>query len=45
MHPGYVPGQVQPGGDPGADPAHAGEVMFLSWPGNALEDVAGEKVV
>uniref|UniRef100_A0A3P8PUB1 Ig-like domain-containing protein n=1 Tax=Astatotilapia calliptera TaxID=8154 RepID=A0A3P8PUB1_ASTCA len=27
---------VPPGGGPGADPGHAGEIICLGWPGNAL---------
>ena len=40
MPPGRLPGEVfrasHPGGDPRADPGHAGEIISLGWPGNVL---------
>lgn len=29
-------GYVLPGGGTGVDPGHAGGIMYLDWPGNAL---------
>lgn len=46
MHPGSLwkfsePSQID--GEPGADPEHAGGIIYTIWPQEELNDTAGER--